>query len=122
MAYNNTYGIQLVNESVFYDMNDSLYGEGGCRDQVNTCQSLSRVYDPENLGGNSSVNEICANADSFCADSLRFHPIGGRNVYDITQREPDPFPYPFYEGWLNQAVSKSAITFSASALYIVPGF
>lgn len=105
MAYNNTYGIQAVNESVFNEMNDSIYREGGCLDQIDSCVAVSSVYDPENIGLNSTVNQICSEAENFCSRNLRSRDIGGRNYYDVTQLDPDPFPYGFWKGWLNQPVS-----------------
>lgn len=105
-AFNNTYGIQTVNESVFNGMNDAYYREGGCRDKINDCRAVSSVFDPENVGINSTVNQICVDAENFCNENIRnpYVQLSGRSYYDITQIEPDPFPYSFYLGWLNEAV------------------
>lgn len=107
IAYNNTYGIQAVNDTVYEDMLDAYVREGGCRDQINECQAVARVYDPDNVGSNATVNQICTEAETFCSQHLRapFHEVSGRNYYDITQIDPDPFPYNFFVGWLNQPVS-----------------
>lgn len=106
MAFNNTYGIQAVNESVYNGMNDAYFREGGCRDQINDCRAISSVYDPGNTAINSTVNQICSDAEAYCTENLRdpYIDVSGRNYYDITQIEPDPFPYSFYLGWLNEAV------------------
>lgn len=109
MAFNNTYGIQTVNETIYNNMVDAYIRPGGCRDQIDDCRAVSTVYDPDNMGINATVNQICSYAEVFCEDSLRteYHRASGRNYFDITQLDPDPFPYPFFSGWLNQPVSDS---------------
>lgn len=109
IAFNNTYGIQTVNESVYNNMMDAYSRSGGCRDQIDACRAVSAVYDPDNIGLNATVNQVCAAAETFCSDNLRapYNEISGRNYYDLTQLDPDPFPYEFFQGWLNQPVSVS---------------
>jgi carboxypeptidase C (cathepsin A) len=104
MAYNNTYGIQSVNESVYNYMMDAYYGEGGCRDQIIQCRELASRFDVNNTGINGTVNEICADAENFCSSEVRgpYLDYSGRNYYDIGQFDPDPMTQPFYEGFLNQ--------------------
>lgn len=107
MAYNNTYGLQTVNETVYESMLDAYTREGGCRDQIDACQAVARAYDPDNVGRNATVNQLCTEAETFCSQHLRapFQEVSGRNYYDVTQIDPDPFPYNFFVGWLNQPVS-----------------
>lgn len=90
-------------------MLDAYTRTGGCRDQIDECQAVASVYDPDNIGTNATVNQICADAETFCSENLRapFHEISGRNYYDFTQVDPDPFPYEFFVGWLNQPVMPS---------------
>jgi carboxypeptidase C (cathepsin A) len=104
MAYNNTYGIQAVNESVYNYMMDAYYGPGGCRDQVARCRELASRFDVNNTGINDTVNEVCADAENFCSSEVRgpYLDYSGRNYYDIRQLDPDPMTQPFYEGFLNQ--------------------
>ena len=66
MAYNNTYGIQAVNESQYLNMTDSFERPGACKDQIIECRELAAVGDPQNLGVNETVNEVCQAAESFC--------------------------------------------------------
>lgn len=107
MAFNNTYGIQTVNESVYNGMKEAYSRPGGCRDQIDDCRVVASAYDPDNIGLNATVNQICADAESYCSNNIRgpYTQFSERNYYDITQIEPDPFPYTFYTGWLNQPVS-----------------
>jgi carboxypeptidase C (cathepsin A) len=104
MAYNNTYGIQAVNESQYLNMTDSFERPGACRDQIIDCREAAAIGDPQNLGVNETVNEICEAAESFCR-SYVLNPYvlySGRNYYDIATLDPAPTPPSFYEGFLNQ--------------------
>ncbi|KAI7557489.1 Carboxypeptidase S1, partial [Hortaea werneckii] len=49
MAFNNTYGIESVNETIHEQMLDALYRDGGCLDQIEDCRDISVIYDPENI-------------------------------------------------------------------------
>ncbi|KAF1988772.1 carboxypeptidase S1-like protein B [Aulographum hederae CBS 113979] len=111
IAFNNTYGIQSVNESTYNYMVDALNRPGGCRDQINECRSLASKYDPTNQGFNDGVNLVCQAAESFCSSEVRgpYLEYSGRNYYDYATFDPDPFPPPFYEGWLNQAHVQAAL-------------
>ncbi|KAL9619884.1 MAG: hypothetical protein Q9160_005531 [Pyrenula sp. 1 TL-2023] len=111
IAYNNTYGIQTVNESVYQSMIDGYERPGGCRDQIDNCRALSTLYDPTNQGFNSSVNRVCQAAESYCTTNVRdpYLDYSGRNYYDFATLDPDPFPAPFYEGYLNQPHVQAAL-------------
>ncbi|KAI0484591.1 carboxypeptidase S1-like protein B [Xylariaceae sp. FL0804] len=104
IAYNNTYGIQAVNESVYEQMTDALYRNGGCRDQVAACESAAALYDPDDRLGNATVNDLCAAAEDFCIAEVRdpYVQYSGRNYYDYGTLDPDPFPAAFYSGYLNR--------------------
>ncbi|KAH9893796.1 carboxypeptidase S1-like protein B [Xylariomycetidae sp. FL2044] len=104
IAYNNTYGIETVNETVYLGMVDAYERPGGCRDQIDECRALSLVWDPENRGVNATVNEVCQEAESFCGSDVRgpYLELSGRNYYDLASRDPNPFPAPFYYSFLNQ--------------------
>lgn len=104
MAYNNTYGIQAVNESQYLNMTDSFTRPGACRDQIISCREAASTGDPQNLGINATVNDICEAAETFCR-SYVLNPYvlySGRNYYDIATLDPAPTPPSFYEGFLNQ--------------------
>ncbi|KAF7194192.1 Carboxypeptidase S1-like B [Pseudocercospora fuligena] len=111
IAYNNTYGIEAVNKTVYDSMIDALYREGGCNDQIYHCQNLSSEYDPENLGINASVNSACQNAEEFCAKRVRglYQDYSGRNYYDFGTLDPDPETSPFFAGYLNQPHVQAAL-------------
>ncbi|KAK2781854.1 hypothetical protein FQN53_000281 [Emmonsiellopsis sp. PD_33] len=111
MAYKNTYGIEAVNKTIYDQMVDAVVRPGGCRDQINDCRKIAAISDPDNLGINATVNEVCSDAETFCSNEVRdpYLLYSGRNYYDVSQVDPDPFPTPFYKGWLNQPHVQAAL-------------
>ncbi|KAF2461314.1 Alpha/Beta hydrolase protein [Lineolata rhizophorae] len=111
MAFNNTYGIQVINETVYNASLDAYYGEGGCHDQIAHCRELAREFDPTNQGVNDTVNEICDDAEMFCVENIRnpYLQYSERNYYDISAINPAAFPVPFYQGFLNQPHVQQAL-------------
>ncbi|KAK7744408.1 hypothetical protein SLS62_010198 [Diatrype stigma] len=111
IAYNNTYGIEAVNETVYGEMVDAYERPGGCRDQIDDCRALAAAGDPDNRGANATVNAACQSAETFCTEHIRnqYTTLSGRNYYDMATVDPDPFPAPFYAGYLNQAHVQRAV-------------
>ncbi|KAI0376564.1 serine carboxypeptidase [Hypomontagnella monticulosa] len=111
IAYNNTYGIETVNETIYLQMVDALERPGGCRDQINDCRALALVSDPDNVGINATVNKVCSDAETFCSSKVRgpYLDYSGRNYYDYASVDPNPFPAPFYNKYLNQPHVQSAL-------------
>ena len=103
MAFNNSYGIQTINESRYESVLDNLYREDGCLDQIEQCRNLSLAFDPTNQGFNESVNKVCAAAETFCSEEIR-DPYFDTDVnyYDISVPGAASYPPPWYAGWLNQ--------------------
>lgn len=94
----NTYDyfpFDAATESMLFE---NLYGEGMCLDQLKKCRS-------------TGLDTDCAIADQFCmvhvedlyADAL------GRDVYDVRELAPDPFPYRFFIDYLNTERVQRAI-------------
>ncbi|KAK8041633.1 Alpha/Beta hydrolase protein [Apiospora rasikravindrae] len=93
----NTYGYRPFTDDLAAALHDSLYGPGNCLDQLRNCKK-------------SGLDTICARADEFCANRVEYPCIDllGRDEYDIRQLAPDPFPYTFFEDYLNtQKVQKA---------------
>ncbi|KAI0472260.1 carboxypeptidase S1 [Xylaria cf. heliscus] len=111
MAYNNTYGIQAVNESIYLSMLDAWERDGGCRDRIAECINFSEASDPDNLGINPTVNRICMDAETFCSTEVRgpYLEYSNNNYYDIATQNPDPFPNSFYYLYLNQPHVQAAL-------------
>ncbi|KAI1124193.1 carboxypeptidase S1 [Nemania abortiva] len=111
MAYNNTYGIQAVNETIYLSMIDAWEREGGCRDQIAECIAVAEASDPDNIGINATVNKICMDAETFCSNEVRgpYLTYSNNNYYDLATQDPDPFPPEFHYGYLNQPHVQAAL-------------
>ncbi|KAI2777212.1 carboxypeptidase S1-like protein B [Daldinia loculata] len=111
IAFNNTYGLETVNETIYLQMVDALEKPGGCRDQINDCRALALEYDPDNIGINTTVNKVCSDAETFCSGYVRdpYLDYSGRNYYDYASIDPNPFPAPFYNLYLNQPHVQKAL-------------
>lgn len=68
MAYNNTYGIQIINETEF---NAVISNFPACRTRVYACQSLADSKDPNGLGNNEEVNRACVDAYNYCMTTTK---------------------------------------------------
>lgn len=104
MFFDNTYGIEALNESQYNASLAAYTQEGGCRDQIESCRSAALEFDPYGKGINETVNDICREAEEFCTENLRdpYTENSGRNYYDIAATDPAPFPPGWYYGFLNQ--------------------
>ncbi|KAI1912101.1 hypothetical protein LOZ61_003451 [Ophidiomyces ophidiicola] len=124
-AYNNTYGISAINETVFKAAINDWQKPGGCRDLVINCRKLAAEGDPKMYGNNETVNEACRKADKFCTTSVEepYLTFGDRGFYDIGHLRADPFPPNYYLGFLSQASVQEAtgipvnFTISSDAVY-----
>jgi carboxypeptidase D len=67
MAYNNTYGIQVITEAEY---NAALNSFPECRRRVEACQSLADAEDPDGLGNVEAVNAACSDAYYYCIGSM----------------------------------------------------
>lgn len=94
----NTYDYSPFTPTIQKKMYNALYGPGNCYDQTVDCYNTKR-------------DDVCAIADMFCALQVEYildiHE--GRDEYDIRELTPDPFPYHFYEEYLNLEDVQKAI-------------
>ncbi|KJF60508.1 carboxypeptidase S1 [Coccidioides immitis RS] len=127
-AYNNTYGIQAINETVFNTGLEDWEKPGGCRDMINNCRQLSAEGDPYMYGNNQTVNEACMRTEQYCGEHVELLYIlyGDRGVYDIGHPSADPFPPNYYLGYLSQAHVQAAmgipVNFTVSSTAVYSGF
>ncbi|OJD30331.1 carboxypeptidase s1 [Diplodia corticola] len=103
MAVNNTYGIKAVDDTIYSQMKDAYYREGGCADQVAACAAADRT-----------TNEgwtICREATSFCRNEVEepYYVYGNRGVYDIRHPYDDPTPPDYFVDFLNLASTQEAL-------------
>lgn len=104
IAYNNTYGIQAINESLYQASINAFNQQDGCKDRINNCRSIAAQKDPTNQGNSGQVDSVCADAANFCSTEVEgaYTYYSDRNYYDIAAPAADPFPYSYYQGFLNE--------------------
>ncbi|KAI9894729.1 MAG: hypothetical protein M1814_002086 [Vezdaea aestivalis] len=110
-AYNNTYGIQAINETVYRQAISSLEKPDGCYDKILKCRSMIAQFDPQQYGNDPQVNAACQDADSFCSNLVEaaYTNDSGRGYYDIAHPSADPFPPQFYFGFLQKHHVQAAL-------------
>jgi carboxypeptidase C (cathepsin A) len=120
MAFNNTYGLQTINESVYDAAMLAYTKKGGVRDLINTCRQLAAEGDPTNQGNNVTVNLACEAANEATSGvEVPYIEYSGKNYYDIAAIDLDPFPPSYYVGYLNRPHVQAAL--GAPVNYTNPG-
>ncbi|ETS76816.1 hypothetical protein PFICI_12203 [Pestalotiopsis fici W106-1] len=94
----NTYDYFPFNGSMETLLYDNLYGSGHCLDQLEHCKL-------------SGLDSVCVAADNFCMEHVEdmYHQAVSRDVYDIRELTPDPFPSQFHVDYLNTAKVQQGI-------------
>ncbi|RDW68292.1 hypothetical protein BP5796_08949 [Coleophoma crateriformis] len=111
-AWNNTYGIKVINESQYDEAIESFWKEGGCRDGILKCKAVAGEMDPLDKGSLEYVDKICIEARANCQtmnEPYEKYPDKPRSRFDIAHPAADPFPEPYYSGYLNQHWVQSAL-------------
>lgn len=67
MAFNNTYGLQIINETEFQFATKSF---PQCQNLTLTCRSAISAKDPQGLGNNDAANTACDDAYKFCFGTM----------------------------------------------------
>jgi carboxypeptidase C (cathepsin A) len=107
-AYNNTYGIQLLDQTTALKALASASSPGGCFEQVDQCRALMDAQDPQAEGDVKIVNNSCESAFLLCLKLQNAAGTSGRSLYDIRQKNPPAFPSAAYFEYLNtEQVQKS---------------
>ena len=123
-AYNNTYGIQAINQ--VDELNAINTYTSDCTDQITTCRSLMASTDPDGYGDVQSTNDACEQAQLTCNGILEPYVAAGRYVYDIRQTVPSPDPPAAYQEYLNNetvlATIGAKINYTESNPYVQQGF
>ena len=109
-ANNNTYGVQALSLRDQQTAASSYLSVDGCQEQIQACRNAVYSQDLGDLGDVGVVNQICKRAQTTCNDNvIGPYTDSGRDVYDITQITPDPFPPSMYLDYLNSADVQAAI-------------
>jgi carboxypeptidase C (cathepsin A) len=104
IAFNNTYGIQAITEEMYNQSLLTFMQTDGCKDRINNCRDLAANQDPTNQGYNGEVDQVCSDASQYCNDAMEgpYIQYSNKNYYDFAAPSADPFPYNYYQGFLNQ--------------------
>ncbi|KAK2766046.1 hypothetical protein FQN54_007561 [Arachnomyces sp. PD_36] len=127
-AYNNTYGIETINETVYNEAVNAYNKPNGCKDRINHCRDIASEGDPNFHGNNRTVNEVCHDASDYCSNNVEgpFLEHSGRGYYDIAHPDLDPFPKEYFVGYLNQHWVQAALgvptNFTTSVNSVYAGF
>lgn len=66
MAFNNTYGIQAIDEDTYVQERTAWSAPGGCQELIFTCRDMAFKRDPDNTGKDPQTNTACVNAANTC--------------------------------------------------------
>ena len=99
MAYNNTYGIQVINKTEY---EYGIQSWPACKKLIGNCRSLAVEKDPAATGNNPAVNNACATAFETCFKTMHdVYLLKNRNYFDIAQTYLYSFPPKWAAGYLN---------------------
>lgn len=124
-AWNNTYGVKAVNETIKHRQLYELYRPGGILDQNRECQRLSKALEEAKDGPDLDtdyVESYCRNASSVSYDVLvaPYMESAKYGWFDITHPSADPFPKNFHLGWLNQQWVQRALGVPVNFTWVSP--
>ncbi|KFA55265.1 hypothetical protein S40293_04966 [Stachybotrys chartarum IBT 40293] len=96
-----TYGIQIFNESLYTELMTNFTQPNGCKDQMTTCQDkLERLSLPPTKLSILAESGLC-DIQSWCVSAAETAYMSlNRSWFDIGAPAADPFPLPFYAGYL----------------------
>jgi carboxypeptidase C (cathepsin A) len=137
--FNNTYGLQLYNESVYEPLMHNFTRPGGCKDKVELCQEALRQQDPDffipglyaaqlsSTDDKLNATELCEQVTQDCIiPQMHAWSQADAGWYDIAHPAADPFPAPHMHGYLLQADTLRAlgvpVNHSASSSAVQSGF
>ncbi|KAL9114089.1 MAG: hypothetical protein Q9227_001861 [Pyrenula ochraceoflavens] len=134
-AHNNTYGIQVFNDTLYERLMEGITGPGGVEEKIEECRRLTRELDPDMTGNNPVVNEFCIKVWelSWSLTEEPYGQVGTAGRFDVTvsphhsptspspknhfpkhisaKKHPSKDPYPpwHFIGLLNQPRIQSAL-------------
>ncbi len=92
------YGLPRYNATIDAQVRNALYDPGNCLDQLKECQE-------------SGIDSVCSRAADFCNGEVEDAWIRfvGRDVYDVRELMPDPFPPSYWIDYLRTPKVQEAI-------------
>jgi carboxypeptidase C (cathepsin A) len=100
--YNNTYDVQVFNQSLHDELMHNFTTSGGCRDQLLACQKrLSNVVTNVPTSLAAAAEDGLCDVKSWCAMPAENIYMGlTQSWFDIAHPKADPFPSPYLNGYL----------------------
>lgn len=114
-AYNNTYDVHFIPESVYAEEVHNMSKPDGCADLIKQCRELGNIGDPEWTGTNDTVNEACNLATDYCTAYVTggLLTLTNRTLFDVAVVRTDGNdPCPLYlaaQNYLNLAHVQAAL-------------
>jgi hypothetical protein len=81
--FNNTYGLQTINETQYRQAVAQFNQPGGCKEAIMKSRQIAAQYDPTNQGGNVSVNALFNGGPKSPCNAVFMGGFRGRDQYDI---------------------------------------
>lgn len=103
-AHNNTYSFEAMSEEAYVEAMHNYTKPDGCRDLIQQCRALGELSDPDEVGLNETVNDLCSSATRYCyLYVLGAYAATGRSPFDMASKIPNPYPPSYATGWANRA-------------------
>lgn len=122
MAYNNTYNFEAISEAEYRSAKANLTI---CESMIQECRDQAAIYDPDNLGNVTNIDNLCAEAYGYCALYVEYAYLNSgvnnpsytldltdtqqHDAFDIGHTIPDPTPMKYELGYLNQHWVQAAL-------------
>jgi carboxypeptidase C (cathepsin A) len=108
-ASNNTYDIKAISASEAQTALTNMAAPDNCFARLDQCRNLQDTQDNLGKGDVMFANRVCSQAFQTCAEYQNLLSSSGRDVYDIRQKTPSPFPSWAFMEYLNTAQVQQAV-------------
>lgn len=103
-TFNNTYGIQAIDQTQYLNLLSDFRAPNGCQSWVTQCRERMKASDPEGETFDAATTAVCVKAGDLCYALIgKTLQQAGRNAYDIRVTPPSSFPNYAYLEYLNNA-------------------
>jgi carboxypeptidase C (cathepsin A) len=110
-VFNNTYGLQLINQTVHDAIIQNITDpNGGCLALATQCRELASVGDPQFNANNDTVNQACSLAGQACLPYTQLsEQLAQRSSFDIAQHAQQTLPTYYQVSFFNQRWVQEAL-------------
>lgn len=107
-AYNNSYGIGLIDQTTQLNTLSDFTNPGGCNEMISQCRKNAARFDPMSEGDHAPTNTVCAQAKYQC-NRVLMNSLNGRSPYDIRTVGPDSHISQAFVEYLNTPAVQQSI-------------